>query len=191
MASNPATKLTAEEYLALDRTAEFKSEFINGEMFAMSGASMRHTDLQGNIYSELHFALENTECWAHGSDFRVRVSKANYTYPDISVTCGKRLLADKEQDTLLNPTVIIEILSPSTEKYDRGLKFQLYRTIESLREYVLVDQEQVRIEHYTRQADEGWTLRDYQTLDEHLNMPSLGVSISLQRIYNRIEFQSV
>lgn len=175
----------------MDRAAEFRSEFLDGEMFAMSGGCARHAFLQVNVLVEMHAALRGGECRVCGSDFRVRVSTTGmYTYPDLVVICGKLLLADAQQDILLNPAVIFEILSPSTEKYDRGLKFQHYRTIESLREYVLVDQDQVRIEQYARQPDNTWTFRDYQGLTAELRLDSIGVSLPLQRIYDRVEMPS-
>ena len=181
------TKLTEEQYLALERAAEFKSEYIDGEMFAMSGASMQHGRLQRNITGELYNALSGSPCEPFGSDLRVRVSGRMYTYPDISVVCGKPQLADDQQDVLLNPVVVVEVLSPSTEKYDRGLKLQHYRTFATLQEYILVDQEQIRIEQYTRQDNIVWTLRDHLTLDGELTLASIGVSLSLRRIYDKVE----
>ena len=154
MASNPVTKVTEEQYLAIDRAAEFRSEFLDGEMIAMSGGSMRHAQLQANVIGELFAALRGGDCRVYSSDFRVRVSKTRmYAYPDVSVVCGKHALADERQDILLNPVVIFEVLSPSTEKYDRGVKFRYYRTIDSLTDYVLVDQDQVRIERYCHETD--------------------------------------
>src|SRR5579871_6004871 len=188
MASHPVAKLTEQEYLALDRAAEFKSEFLDGEILAMSGGSMRHSDLQSNIHGELFGALRNGACHVHGSDFRVRVSSRMYTYPDVSVVCGKRLLADDRQDILLNPAVIFEVLSSSTESYDRGMKLQLYRTITSLQDYILVSQNEVRVAQYTRQENNLWILRDYTTLEEDLTIPSIGVSLPMRAIYNRVEF---
>jgi len=187
VASNPVTKLTEEEYLALDRAAEFKSEFFDGEMFAMSGVSMRHARLQQNISAGLDALVRARGCEVFGSDFRVRVSPRMYAYPDIAIVCGLPHLGDERQDILLNPVIVFEILSPSTEKYDRGLKFQNYRTIESLKEYILVNQDQILVEQYTHQADNTWTLRDHKGLDEPLNLASVGVSIPLQRIYDRVE----
>lgn len=187
MASNPVTKITEEQYLALDRAAEFRSEFLDGEIIAMSGGSMRHARLQQNISAGLDTPSRDRGCEVFGSDFRVRVSRRMYTYPDISLVCGQPRLADEHQDTLLNPVVIFEVLSASTEKYDRGIKFQHYRTIDSLKEYILVDQDQVRIEQYARQANNIWTLRDYQSLQEELTIASIGVSLPLSRIYDRVE----
>ncbi len=188
MASHSVTKLTEEQYLALDRAAEFKSEYFDGEMFAMSGRSMEHARLQKNITGELYNALRGRDCEPFGSDFRVRVSSRMYTYPDVSVVCGKPVLADDHQDVLLNPVAIFEVLSPSTETYDRGFKFQRYRTIASLQDYILVNQTEIRIEHYTRQANNLWILRDYQLLDEEMTISSIGVSLPLSRIYDRVEF---
>jgi Uma2 family endonuclease len=187
VASNPVTKVTEEQYLAMDRAAEFRGEFLDGEMIAMSGASLVHTRLQGNIYAEVRATLRDNNCEAFNSDLRIRVSARMYTYADVSLVCGKPVLADEHQDVLLNPVVIFEVLSPSTEKYDRGVKFQHYRTIDSLKDYVLVAQDAVRVEHYTRGDDNTWTLRDHQTLEEELKIASIGVSLPLSRIYDRIE----
>ena len=187
MASNAITKLTEEQYLALDRAAEIRSEFLDGEMIAMSGGSMRHSALQVNLIGELFAALGRSDRRAYTSDFRVRVSRRMYAYPDISVVCGKPLLADEHQDILLNPAVIFEVLSPSTEKYDRGIKFQRYRTIESLKDYVLVSQETMRIEHYTRGDADTWTFQDHHTLQAELKIGSIGISLPLSRIYDRVE----
>ena len=185
MASNPLSKLTEEQYLTIERAAEFRSEFLNGEMFAMSGGSMNHVRLQQNLSGELYAALRGSPCEAFGSDFRIRVSSRMYTYPDISVVCGEPQVTG--DDNLLNPVAIFEALSPSTEKHDRGLKFQHYRTIDSLRDYILVHQDEIRIEQYTHRPDRTWTLRDYQTPEEHLEVGSIGVSIPLERIYHRIK----
>jgi Uma2 family endonuclease len=186
MATDPQIKLTEQQYLEIERSAEFRSEFLDGEMVAMSGASMEHAALQGNLYFELRTRLGG-ECRAFNSGLRVRVLSGFDAYPDVFVMCGEPRLADQEPDGVLNPVVIFEILSPSTEKYDRGLKFQHYRTIESLIEYVLVDPLQVRIEQFTRTAT-LWTFRDCQHLTEELVLDSIGIAIPLSRIYEGIEF---
>jgi Uma2 family endonuclease len=190
VASNPITKVTADEYLALDRAAEFRSELLDGEIIAMSGGSMRHSALQVNLAGEVRLALRGTRCRAFNSDLRVRVSPSMYTYPDLTIVCGKPLAADGREDILLNPTVIFEVLSPSTEYYDRGLKFRRYREIESLTDYILVDQDQTRIEQFTRGDANTWTLHDYQRLNETLMIPSIEVSLPLASIYEGIEFPS-
>jgi len=190
VASSPLTKVTAEEYLALDRAAEFRSEFIDGEIIAMSGGSARHSKLQVNLTLELETALRGTPCQTFSADLRVRVSPRMYTYPDLTVVCGKLLLADDKQDILVNPKVIFEVLSPSTEYYDRGLKFRRYREIASLTDYILVDQDQTQIEQFTRGNAHTWTLRDYQDASETLLIESIGVSIPIARLYEQIEFRS-
>lgn len=185
MASNPVFKLTDEQYLALERAAEFKSEFLNGEMYAMSGASMGHLRIQQNLAGALYAALRGTRCEAFGSDFRIKVSSRAYFYADVSVAC-QPVTADEHDDNLTNPAVIFEILSPSTEKFDRGTKFQLYRTIPSLTDYILVSQEEIRIEQFTRQTDDNWTLRDHNYPERELSIDSIGVSIPLRQIYDRV-----
>jgi Uma2 family endonuclease len=190
VASNPITKVTAEEYLALDRAAEFRSEFIDGEIIAMSGGSQRHSKLQINLALEVETALRGTPCQAFSADLRVRVSTRMYAYPDLTVVCGDLMLADGRQDILLNPKIIFEVLSPSTEYYDRGVKFRRYREVESLTDYILVDQDQARIEQFTRGDAHTWTFRDYQDASEILLIESIGVSLPIARIYERIEFPS-
>jgi Uma2 family endonuclease len=180
--------MTAEEYLALDRAAEFRSEFLDGEIIAMSGGSMRHSGLGANIIGQLHAVLLKTDCRTFTSDFRVRVSPRMYTYPDLTVVCGDLKLDAERGDNLLNPTAIFEVLSPSTEYYDRIVKFQRHRGIESLQDYILVAQDEIRIEQYTRRDANTWTVRDYLNAEEVLAIPSIGVSVPLAAIYDRIEF---
>jgi len=188
MASNAVTKVTEEQYLAMDRAAEFRSEFLDGEIIAMSGGSVRHSRLKLNLGGEFRTALRGTSCEAFDSDVRVRVSARTYTYPDLTVVCGKLMLADERQDVVLNPKVIFEVLSPSTEHFDRGIKLRRYREIESLTDYILVAQDQIRIEQYTRGDANTWTLHDYQRAEDVLQIPSIGVSVPLVAIYERIEF---
>jgi len=188
MASPPITKVTAEEYLALDRAAEFRSELLDGEMVAMSGGSRRHSRLKMKLAGEIYAALRGPSCQAFDSDLRVRVSSQMYTYPDLSVVCGKPMPGDDREDILLNPTVIFEVLSPSTEYYDRGIKFRRYREIEALRDYVLVDQDQIRIEQFTRGDANTWTFRDHQRPEDVLRIASIGISLLLASIYEGIEF---
>jgi Uma2 family endonuclease len=180
--------LTEQKYLALERAAEFKSEYFDGEILPRSGASLRHARLQCNILCELHNALRDAPCEPLGFDLRVHAPSRMHAYPDLSVACRKPLLADHHEDVLLNPVVIVEVLSPSTETYDRGRKFKHYRTITTLQDYILVNQAEIRIEHYTRQANNRWILRDYQSLDEEMTIISIGVSLPLRRVYDRVEF---
>ncbi len=144
--------INSEEYLEAERKAEFRSEYFDGEIFAMSGASRKHNIIVFNLSGILYRQLRNRNCEAYSSDMRVKVSSAGlYTYPDVAIVCGKPLFDDAHLDTLLNPAVIIEVLSESTEHYDRGGKFKNYRTLESLSDYLLIAQNTVSVEHYIRQ----------------------------------------
>ena len=172
----------------MDRAAEFRSEFLDGEIIAMSGGSERHSGVKVNLVIEVGTVLRGSSCRAFDSDLRVRVSPRMYAYPDLTVACGKTMWADERRDILLNPTAIFEVLSPSTEYYDRGVKFQHYREIESIQDYILVAQDQIRIEQYTRGDANTWTLHDYQLPGDVLRIESIGVSLPLAAIYERIEF---
>jgi Uma2 family endonuclease len=188
MATNPMPRLTEEEYLRLERAAEYKSEYYQGEMFAMSGASFPHSRIQRNLLVEFSLALRDKACEALGSDVRIRVAATGlYTYPDVVVICGQPEFADDQKDTVLNPTVIIEVLSPSTETYDRGQKFRQYRTIPSLQHYVLVDQFAMRVEHHRRQPDESWVGQYLDKPEDELRLDPIGVVIPLHLIYARVE----
>jgi Uma2 family endonuclease len=182
--------VTAEQYLVIDRAAEFRHELLDGEIVALPGGSVRHSSVKMNLAIEVGTSLRGTSCRAFDSDLRVRVSPNMYAYPDITVVCGKLVLADERQDILLNPQVIFEVLSPSTEHYDRGLKFRRYREIESLTDYILVDQDQTRMEQFTRGDANTWTLHDHQRADEVLRIASIGIALPIAGIYEGIEFLS-
>ena len=191
MSSLAKSYYTPEQYLALERKAEYKNEYINGEIFAMSGASKAHNLIAGHIFVELSTQLRGKPCDIFISDMRVKVHPTGmYTYPDVVVACGEPNFEDKQLDTLTNPTVIIEVLSPSTENYDRGEKFAHYRKLESLRDYVLVAQDKVRVEHYVRSKDVGgqWIFTEISDPDGTLRLASIGCEVALQDVYNRIEF---
>jgi Uma2 family endonuclease len=178
---------TPEQYLALERHASYKSEYVNGGIFAMAGASKEHNQIAFNLAGELHRQLKNRPCLAYLSDLRVKVSATGlYTYPDVAALCDEPDFEDAQMDTLLNPSVIIEILSPSTEAYDRGDKFAHYRRLPSLMEYVLIAQDKVRIEHYIRQ-DQQWVLTEMSGLDETLCLVSLQCEIPLREIYIKVQ----
>ncbi len=173
---------TVEQYLEMERASEEKHEFLDGEIYLMSGASRKHNAIQVAVTATLYQQLRQRPCFVFGSDMRVKVSATGmYTYPDFSLGCDEAQIEDKEQDTLLNPTVIVEILSPSTERYDRGKKFQHYRALESLREYVLIAQDSPRIERYTRQADNQWLLADAVGLDATIALDSVGADARPRR----------
>jgi Uma2 family endonuclease len=188
-----ATKLeptfTAEEYLAIERTADHRSELVNGRIYAMSGASRRHNLITLNLGGELRSRLRGRPCEAYVSEMRVKVSQTGmYTYPDVVVLCDPPKLEDSHGDTLLNPGVIIEVLSDSTEKYDRGDKFAHYRKLESLREYILISQSRMLVEQYVRHGDH-WMLSEISDPAEALRVETLGCEDPLAEIYDRVEFE--
>ena len=189
MCALPRYFLTPEEYLTLERQAETKSEYYRGEVFAMTGASFAHTTISFNLVVSLAPQLKRGSCTARSSDLRVNVRATNfYAYPDIVVVCGQPQFEDRHRDTLLNPTAIFEILSRSTEGYDRGEKFAQYRLFESLTDYILVSQYRPLVEHFTCQPNESWLLTTYAGLDAILSLPSIGCELPLAGIYDQVEW---
>jgi Uma2 family endonuclease len=183
-----APHYTAEDYLALERNAPYKSEFHAGQIYAMVGASREHNLVSLNVGSELRRQLKSRPCEAYVNDMRVRAAQAkNYYYPDIAVVCGQPELGDDHGDILLNPTLLVEVLSPSTEAFDRGGKFTNYRKIPSLREYLLVSTHEPRIEHYVRQG-EAWLLTETEGLDATLVLEAIGCTLALSEVYDKIQF---
>lgn len=189
MASASArTFLTPEEYLAFERKATTKHEYLNGQIIAMSGASREHNLITVNTVNQLYTQLIDGACETYVSEMRVKNYQTDsYTYPDIVVVCDEPRFEDDVFDTLLNPIVLIEVLSPSTEAYDRGEKFAHYRQIASLQEYVLVSQDRISVEHYLRQGTQ-WLLTEFRGLEEVLSLISIGCELRLQDIYRRITF---
>jgi Uma2 family endonuclease len=187
MSVEPHRRVSIETYLAAERQAETKSEYLDGEVFAMSGASRRHNLIALNVAASVHGQLRGRACEAYAGDMRVHVPATGlYTYPDVTVVCGEPRFDDSELDTLLNPTLVIEVLSPSTEGYDRGKKFVYYRTLESLREYVLVAQDEIRVELFTRQGDGHWLLSEAGRVDETISLASIGCELRLADVYERV-----
>lgn len=181
--------ITPEEYLERERKAEFKSEYFNGEMFALAGAKVNHILINGNINRELGNKLKDKPCKVFSNDLRVKISRTGlYTYPDLVIACGETKLEDEEMDTLLNPTLIIEILSESTESYDRGKKFEHYRTLESLQEYVLVSQEKPKVEQFLKQPDGKWLYSEVNGINSVVQLFSIECEIDLKEIYHKVEF---
>jgi Uma2 family endonuclease len=188
MASVARQTYTPEEYLELERKADYKSEYINGEIYAMAGASAAHITLIGNIWGEIRQQHKGRSCRSYAMDMRVQVKPTGmYTYPDLVVACGERNFSDAKHDTLINPTLIIEILSPTTEAYDRGEKFAHYRKLPSLQEYILVSQDKMRVERYTRQG-EDWLLSEISDPNSTLNLTSINCAIPLTDIYTDVDF---
>ena len=192
MASAPIqrTYLTAEEYLELERGSEMKHELLDGEMVAMTGGSPEHALIIANLLGELRGRLKRSSrpCRVYSGDLRVRASVDAYVYPDAVVVCGDPLVEDSHRDTLLNPILIVEVLSPSTESYDRGRKFEHYQMLDSLKEYVLVAQDRPRIEHYLRQDGHVWLYTEVSGLEGSVSLPSLGCEVPLSEIYDQVAF---
>ncbi len=189
MASVTHPFITPEEYLERERKAETKSEYLNGEIFAMSGGTFDHAGVAVNFGFELSLRLKGGPCRVLNSDMRIFVSAADlYTYPDLAVLCGPPIFVDDSRDSLTNPSVIIEVLSPSTSNYDRGDKFALYRGLPSLMEYLTVAQDKVQIEQHTRQPTGQWLLTETKELTSVLTLPSLAVEIQVADIYYNVEF---
>jgi len=186
---HPIKKLTEAEYLALERSAAFKSEFFDGETFAMAGASPMHSLINANLIRELGNRLKGRACVPFNSDLRIKVeATALITYPDLSVICGPLRFADEAEDTVVNPTILVEVLSDSTEAYDRGRKFENYRQIPSLREYLLVSQKEPRIEQFIRQDNGQWLWREAAGAQATLMLPSLEIAIALVEAYANVQF---
>ena len=181
---------TVQEYLQLERAANYKSEYFNGEIFAMAGASTAHNTISANIIGVLWAQLRG-RCRVLNSDMRIALdASSSYSYADVLVVCGEpKLLAESFQDNLINPRVIFEVLSPSTEAYDRGDKFEQYRKIPSFTDYVLVAQDQVRVEHYQRREDGAWVSQVYAGLTASLRIGSIGCSLALADIYDALPAQ--
>lgn len=193
MSSEKKSHLTPEEYLRIEREAEFKSEYWNGEMFAMSGESRVHGRIKWNIGGLLYPQLQGggpAPCQGFSSDMRVKVSSTGlYTYPDIVIVCGEPHFEDQHVDTLTNPTLLAEVLSDSTESYDRGRKSGHYRSIESLEEYILVSQTEPRIEVYSRHSGNTWLLSEAQSMQGVIRLSSINCTLRLQDVYNGVGFE--
>ena len=180
------TLLTPEEYITLERKATLKSEYISGEILAMSGASNAHNLITLDIGTELNIQLRERECFVYTNDMRVRTSPmGSYFYPDVVVVCGEPRFEDNVFDTLLNPILIIEVLSPSTEAYDKGEKFRHYQELTSLQEYILVSQDRIRVEHY-RLAKTQWVQTELHAIEDVLSLASIGCELPLPDIYRRV-----
>jgi Uma2 family endonuclease len=181
-------RYTPEQYLAMERKADHKSEYVNGYVIAMAGASRLHNLIAGNFYREVSQQLRGRPCEAYINDMRVKISHTGlYTYPDVVAVCGDIRFEEADNDTLLNPTIIVEVLSASTEAYDRGEKFAHYRRLESLQEYLLVAQDKVRIEHYVRQGTK-WVLSEMNDLNDTVPLAAIDCAIALRDVYDKVQF---
>jgi Uma2 family endonuclease len=183
----PKPFLSPEAYLAIEREAETRSEYLHGEMFAMSGGSRQHNLIVTNAVRELSLQLKRRPCEVYSNDQRVRIPETGlYTYPDIVVVCGEPRFEDESVDTLLNPVLLVEVLSPTTEAYDRGKKFESYRTIASLAEYVLVSQQEPRVEQFLRQEDGHWLFTATAGLESSISLASVQCELALEEIYDKV-----
>ncbi|HYU32809.1 MAG TPA: Uma2 family endonuclease [Thermoanaerobaculia bacterium] len=192
MSVQTKARLSPQEYLDIERRAETKSEYLDGAMFAMTGVSRRHSLVTTNLTRELSQRLLDRPCEVHSSDLRVYIPATGlYTYPDLAVVCGEpQFEDDQELDTLLNPTLIVEVLSPTTEAYDRGKKFEHYDSIGSLAEYVLVSQTTPRVEQLVRQEGGHWLFTGTSGLDGKVILSSIGCELELAKIYHKVPFIS-
>ena len=189
MSAVPVPRFTPEEYLVLERAADRRSELINGEIYAMAGVSFEHTLIVTNLGSALHTRLRGRPCTTHLNDLRLSVPETSlYTYPDALVICDEPIFVDEQFDTVTNPIALFEVLSPSTEAYDRGAKFAHYRRLASLKYYVLISQTEPLVECYERQESNTWLLTERRGLETTLELPALQVSIPLSELYERIVF---
>lgn len=180
--------ISIQDYLESERLAQNKHEYYRGEIFAMSGASVGHNIIFKNTYGTLFTNLKGKKCQPFGSDLRIHIpSNSLFTYPDISIICGKPETIDDKNDTVTNPKVIVEILSKSTRDYDKGLKFGLYREIESLMDYVLIDSENISVEKYSRNLDGSWLLREYKSLNDGFIIESIETDLLLKDIYDDVD----
>jgi Uma2 family endonuclease len=187
MSTVPKRLLTPDEYVAQERSATFKSEYYQGETFAMAGASREHNLIVGNVVREVGNGLKGQGCEVYPSDMRVKVSATGlYTYPDVTVVCGTPEFEDEHRDILLNPTVLVEVLSESTEAYDRGVKSEQYRKLTSLKEYLLIAQDRRHVERYVRQSDGGWLLREVAEPDGSVALDSISVALPMIEVYRQV-----
>jgi Uma2 family endonuclease len=191
MLTQPVTHLTPEQYLDIESKAEFRSEYINGEMFAMSGGTPNHARIVSNAVRRLGEQLDDRPCEVFGGDLRLYSAKYKiFTYPDVLVACGQHRLLEGRRDTLTDATVIIEVLSPSTKNYDRSEKFRFYRSLPSFSEYLLLAQDEIRAEHHVRQPDGSWLFREFTGPADEIGLKSIGCHLQLRSLYARVEFEA-
>ena len=190
--STALKRITPQEYLIRERQASIKSEFYQGEIFAMGGGSANHSLIAANFVGEARNSLKGRPCAVFNSDLRVQVQSTGlYTYPDATIVCGELLFDDDHRDTLLNPTLIVEVLSDSTEKYDRGKKSNHYRQIASLKELILIAQDRSHVERFTRQPNGDWLFHEQKELTADFELKSLGISIAISELYRGVKFEPI
>jgi Uma2 family endonuclease len=187
MSTQPTYHLTPEEYLTIERQAEFRSEYVDGVMYEMAGGSEAHNLISGNVVTALNIQLRDTPCKVYPSDMKVREPGARkFHYPDVSVVCGETQFTDQHRDVVLNPLLIVEVLSDSTAAYDRGKKFQSYQRINSLQEYLLIAQDEQVVEKFVRQPDDSWRYTKVAAVDETIGLSSVNCQLALSDIYAKV-----
>jgi Uma2 family endonuclease len=187
MSAQPTSLVSVAEYLAFERRQPDKHEFFDGEIYLQAGASIAHNLITANIIGVLHQQLRANPCTILPSDMRVRTPRhKQYMYPDATIICGSPIFDDEYHDTIINPTVIFEVLSPSTEQYDRGRKFQAYRRLSTLQEYVLISQTMMRIEHFKRQNEMMWLMIEYTQPDQVIELTSVACTLPLTTLYEKV-----
>lgn len=192
MSTQSVPFLTPEQYLEIERAAETRSEFLGGSMYAMAGSTFNHARIVTATTVALYTQLRGRECAAFSTDLRLFVRQHDLiTYPDVFVTWGPVQLLDKRQDTVLDATVIVEVLSPSTKNYDRGEKFRFYRALPSFREYLLLAQDEIRAEHHVGQSDGSWLMREYSAPTDEIELKSIVCRLRLRDVYERVEFEAL
>jgi Uma2 family endonuclease len=191
MSTRAISFLTPEKYLEIERAAEFRSEYLNGEVFAMSGGTLNHGRIALNTASHLREQLLGKPCEAAAADFRLYCAEHNlFTYPDIVVFCASPKFLDQRRDTITDATAVVEVLSPSTKNYDRGEKFRYYRSLPSFAEYLLLAQDEVRAEHHIRQLDGSWLFREFTSPAAEIELLTIGCRLGLESLYERVEFEA-
>ena len=191
MTALPKPHFTPEQYLEMEREADDKSEYFCGEIFAMAGASEAHNLVVTNVVRELSMRLKSRPCRTYPSDMKVEVGPQGlFTYPDVSVVCGEPCFHDGRRDMVQNPRLIVEVLSPSTEAYDRGAKFAQYRRLDSLTDYLMISTSERRVEHYVRQPDNQWLLSEVTDAQKSVVIGSLSCELPMTEVYDRVEFET-
>lgn len=187
MTCSSSALLTEEEYLDFERASDTRHEFLSGRIYSMAGASREHNLITGNVAGEIRAQLKGKPCETYSNDMRVRVPRTGlYTYPDVVVVCGKPVFIDDHNDTLVNSTLIVEVLSPTTEAYDRGEKFRDYRSIKSFSEYVLIAQDKMAADHFVRQNN-IWMIRE---IEQEIRLVAFPCILTFAEIYDRVEFET-
>jgi Uma2 family endonuclease len=191
MSTLTVTHVTPEEYLAAERLSETRSEYLDGGVYPMTGGTANHIRIVSNVTTELNIQLRGRQCDVFPIDMKVRLPESSkFFYPDVAVVCGELQFHDERKDIITNPDLVVEVLSPSTEAFDRGAKFQAYRTIESLKEYVLVSQDKPLVEQYVRNGDGSWQYKSVVGLESSLTLPSIGCTLNLGAVYDKVDFNS-